>query len=58
MSFSWKRNLVVLWIGVFFCSTAYSLSIPFLPLFMYNTLGVREHLEAWSGVSFECWKVF
>ncbi|MED1949608.1 MFS transporter [Brevibacillus centrosporus] len=52
MSFSWKRNLVVLWIGVFFCSTAYSLSIPFLPLFMYNTLGVREHLEAWSGVSF------
>ncbi|QRG70594.1 MFS transporter [Brevibacillus choshinensis] len=52
MSFSWKRNLVVLWIGVFFCSTAYSLSIPFLPLFMYNTLGVHEHLEAWSGIAF------
>ncbi|MGG1658275.1 MFS transporter [Brevibacillus sp. NRS-1366] len=52
MSFSWKRNLVVLWIGVFFCSTAYSLSIPFLPLFLYNTLGVHEHLEAWSGISF------
>lgn len=52
MSFSWKRNLVVLWVGVFFCSTAYSLSIPFLPLFLYNTLGVHENLEAWSGISF------
>ncbi|WP_103107889.1 MFS transporter [Brevibacillus reuszeri] len=52
MSFSWKRNLAVLWIGVFFCSTAYSLSIPFLPLFLYNTLGVQENLEAWSGISF------
>jgi DHA1 family multidrug resistance protein-like MFS transporter len=52
VSFSWKRNLVVLWIGVFFCSTAYSISIPFLPIFIHTSLGVDEHLEIWSGISF------
>lgn len=52
MSFSWKRNLYVLWIGVFFCSTAYSTSIPFMPIFIHTSLGVDEHLEAWSGISF------
>lgn len=52
MDFSWKRNLFVLWVGVFFCSTAYSISIPFLPIFLHTTLGVNEHLEAWSGISF------
>jgi MFS transporter, DHA1 family, multidrug resistance protein len=52
MTFSWKRNLAVLWIGVFFCSTAYSISIPFLPIFLHTSLGVHEHLEAWSGISF------
>lgn len=52
MSFSWKRNLIILWIGVFFCSTAYSISIPFLPIFLHTSLGVADHLEIWSGVSF------
>ncbi|MBM7588858.1 MFS transporter [Brevibacillus fulvus] len=52
MSFSWKRNLFVLWIGVFFCSTAYSISIPFLPIFLHSSLGVQDHLELWSGISF------
>lgn len=52
MDFSWKRNLVVLWVGVFFCSTAYSIAIPFLPIFLHSSLGVNEHLEAWSGISF------
>ncbi|EJL42903.1 MFS transporter [Brevibacillus agri] len=52
MEFSWKRNLFVLWVGVFFCSTAYSISIPFLPIFLHTSLGVHEHLEAWSGISF------
>lgn len=52
MDFSWKRNLIVLWVGVFFCSTAYSISIPFLPIFLHTSLGVHEHLEAWSGISF------
>ncbi|MFC5649306.1 MFS transporter [Paenibacillus solisilvae] len=52
MKFSWERNLVVLWIGVFFCSTAYSISIPFLPIFLNTELGVEQHLETWSGFAF------
>jgi DHA1 family multidrug resistance protein-like MFS transporter len=52
MTFSWKRNLIVLWVGVFFCSTAYSISIPFLSIFLTDDLGVTNHLEIWSGVSF------
>ncbi|USG63341.1 MFS transporter [Brevibacillus ruminantium] len=52
MTFSWKRNLIVLWLGVFFCSSAYSISIPFLPIFLHSSLGVNEHLEAWAGISF------
>lgn len=52
MGISWRRNLAVLWTGVFFCSTAYSIVIPFLPLFLHNELGVNEHLETWSGFVF------
>lgn len=52
MDFSWKRNLFVLWTGVFFCSTAYTISIPFIPLFLSTELGITNHLEAWSGISF------
>ncbi len=52
MDFSWRRNLIVLWVGVFFCSTAYSIAIPFLPIFLHTSLGVTENLEAWSGISF------
>ncbi|WP_341280663.1 MFS transporter [Paenibacillus sp. FSL H8-0537] len=52
MDFSWKRNLYVLWIGVFFTSTAFTTSIPFIPLFLSTELGIDQHLEAWSGISF------
>ncbi|BBH22240.1 MFS transporter [Paenibacillus baekrokdamisoli] len=52
MKFSWERNLIVLWIGVFFCSTAYSISIPFLPIFLNTELGVEHNLETWSGFAF------
>ncbi|OAB34337.1 MFS transporter [Paenibacillus macquariensis subsp. defensor] len=52
MSYSWKRNLVVLWLGVFFCSTAYSISIPFLPIFLNTELGVETNIEIWSGLAF------
>jgi DHA1 family multidrug resistance protein-like MFS transporter len=52
MAFSWRRNLIVLWTGVFFCSTAYSIVIPFLPLFLRNELHVVRHLETWSGFIF------
>ena len=50
--FSWKRNLVVLWIGTFLVSMAYSVSIPFMSIFLEHDLGVTEHLEAWTGVVF------
>ncbi len=52
MNFSWKRNLVVLWIGVFFCSMAYTISIPFLSIFLTDDLGITNNLELWSGISF------
>ncbi|MGP0583854.1 MFS transporter [Paenibacillus timonensis] len=52
MNFPWKRNLYVLWFGVFFCSTAYSMVIPFMSLFIAHDLGVTEHLTLWSGVAF------
>jgi len=52
MEFSWKRNLIVLWIGVLFCSMAYSISIPFIPIFLHTDLGVNDHLELWSGIAF------
>jgi MFS transporter, DHA1 family, multidrug resistance protein len=52
MEISWKRNLYVLWTGIFFCSMAYSMSIPFLPLFLNRDLGVENHLETWSGLAF------
>lgn len=43
---------MILWIGVFFCSTAYSISIPFLPIYLHITLGIDQQLEVWSGISF------
>lgn len=52
MDFPWKRNLYVLWIGVFFCSMAYSMVIPFLSLFIAHDLGVKDHLTLWSGFAF------
>ncbi|OXM83768.1 MFS transporter [Paenibacillus rigui] len=52
MAYSWKRNLLVLWIGTFLVSTAYSVSIPFLSIFLQNDLGVHDHLEAWTGTIF------
>jgi MFS transporter, DHA1 family, multidrug resistance protein len=47
----WKRNLWVLWIGVFFTSASFSMVIPFLPIFLLQ-IGVHKHTEIWSGVLF------
>ncbi|MEK4510424.1 MFS transporter [Paenibacillus sp. FSL K6-2524] len=52
MNFPWKRNLYVLWIGVFFCSMAYSMVIPFMSLFIAHDLGVKDNLTVWSGFAF------
>ncbi|MDF2720828.1 MAG: transporter [Paenibacillus sp.] len=48
----WKRNLVLMWIGVFLCGMSYSISVPFLSLFIVNDLGVETHVELWAGIAF------
>ncbi|MFC5452378.1 IS110 family transposase [Paenibacillus aestuarii] len=55
MEVHWKRNLFVLWLGLFFNHLAYTLSVPFFPLFLEkdsklpilfsNDLAGFEHLE-------------
>lgn len=49
----WKRNLYVVWIGCFFTGAAFSLVMPFLPLYV-EQLGIRDHqsLNLWSGLVF------
>lgn len=48
----WKRNLWVLWGAVLIASSSYTLSVPFLPLYLME-LGVPEtQLELWAAVSF------
>lgn len=47
----WKRNLWILWIGVFFTSASFSMVIPFLPIFLPQ-IGVTNNVEMWSGVLF------
>ncbi|TDF96606.1 MFS transporter [Paenibacillus piri] len=48
----WKFQLLILWIGSFFVSMSFSISIPFLPIFLQEQLQVQEHLELWSGAIF------
>ncbi|MFC5449322.1 MFS transporter [Paenibacillus aestuarii] len=47
----WKRNLYILWVGLFFNHLAYTLSVPFFPIFLEHDLGVKAGVEAWAGVS-------
>lgn len=48
----WKRNLFILWLGVLFSSSGYTMVIPFLPLYLLD-LGVSEQsVNLWSGVVF------
>ncbi len=50
---NWKRNLFVAWIGCFLTGAAFSLVMPFLPLYIEN-LGITGHesLNMWSGLVF------
>ncbi|HGM6833185.1 TPA: MFS transporter [Serratia marcescens] len=50
---NWKRNLFVAWVGCFLTGAAFSLVMPFLPLYV-ETLGVTGHqaLNIWSGLLF------
>ena len=50
---NWKRNLTVAWLGCFLTGAAFSLVMPFLPLYV-ESLGVKGHsaLNMWSGLVF------
>lgn len=50
---NWKRNLFVAWLGCFLTGAAFSLVMPFLPLYV-ELLGVSspEKLNLWSGTVF------
>jgi DHA1 family multidrug resistance protein-like MFS transporter len=50
---NWKRNLAVAWFGCFLSGAAFSLVMPFLPLYV-EQLGVTGHsaLNMWSGLVF------
>ena len=50
---NWKRNLTVAWLGCFLTGVAFSLVMPFLPLYVEH-LGVAGHseLNMWSGIVF------
>jgi DHA1 family multidrug resistance protein-like MFS transporter len=46
----WKRTMWILWFGVLFCSSSYTMSIPFLPLFLFD-LGVdKSSVNLWAGI--------
>lgn len=50
---NWKRNLTITWFGCFLTGAAFSLVMPFLPLYV-ELLGVKDHesLNMWSGIVF------
>ncbi|MCD1125691.1 multidrug efflux MFS transporter MdtG [Jinshanibacter sp. LJY008] len=50
---NWQRNLMVVWIGCFLTGAAFSLVMPFLPLYI-EQLGITGHreLNLWSGLVF------
>ncbi|WP_054178709.1 multidrug efflux MFS transporter MdtG [Trabulsiella odontotermitis] len=50
---NWKRNLAVAWLGCFLTGAAFSLVMPFLPLYVeeLGVTGLRE-LNMWSGLVF------
>lgn len=49
----WKRNLPVLWIGVFLCCASYTSCIPFLPIYLLRDLHVEQaDANFWTGLCF------
>lgn len=48
---NWKVNLAVLWTGVFFAASSYTMCVPFLPVFLLKDLGVpQDNVSFWSGL--------
>ena len=50
---NWKRNLIVLWAGVFLTCASYTMVVPFLPLYLLQELGVSSSsVNLWAGIIF------
>lgn len=50
---SWRRNLAVLWCGVFFAAASYTMVVPFLPVYLLQELHVVDNeVNFWSGLVF------
>lgn len=47
---SWKRTLWILWVGVLLCSASYTMSVPFLPLFLYDLGVAKSDVNLWAGI--------
>lgn len=48
---AWRRSLILVATGVFLAQVAFSLVIPFLPMFL-RELGVRDGTSLWSGLAY------
>ena len=47
---NWKRNLVILWAGVFLVCASYTMVVPFLPLFLLKEIKLAPTIaKMWSG---------
>lgn len=44
----WQKNLIVLSIATFISSVSFTLTTPFIPMYLQQ-LGLRENLSMWSG---------
>ena len=50
-SVNWKKNLVVLWAGVFLACASFTACIPFLPVYLQKELHVPpDQLNLWAGL--------
>ena len=50
---NWRRNLAVMWLGVFLTCASYTSCIPFLPVYLQKELQVpADSLNLWSGAVF------
>ena len=52
-SVNWKKNLIVLWIGVFLGCASFTACIPFLPVYLLTELHVpQDQVNFWAGLAF------
>ena len=50
---NWRRNLLVLWTGVFLTCASYTMVVPFLPLYLLQEMGVSSSsVNIWAGTIF------